>query len=296
MSSEVSGRSTSGQRAGEGTLSRCWRQRWFLGCVGMLVVLVAGFEVKFRNTTLRKLALPLRKSLAQLDRPKLVFQDGDKSYSYRLEGQPVQLEPEMVDKLGTHEYISWTLRLRDDTAGQPTNQAFHLFVTYYTGKPDQVPHVPEECYLGNAFREVRNWLEHVSLPSLAGKDQMADVQVLLFERQGGQLMGARQCQLVMYTFRVNDSWQAEREGVRRKLGNPFDKYAYFSKVELGFPLPPDMPEEAVKRAMQEGKRVFEVVLPLLVDEHWPIWPTSGTATQPAADGGKTGSQEAAPTH
>jgi hypothetical protein len=98
----------------------------------------------------------------------------------------------------------------------------------------------------------------------------------------------------MYTFRVNDSWQAEREGVRRKLGNPFDKYAYFSKVELGFALPPNMPEDAVKQAMQEGKRFLEVALPVLAQEHWPIWPSSGAQTQPAADGGKMGSQAAAP--
>jgi hypothetical protein len=262
----------------------------------MLLVFAAGFEVQFLNTTLRKLPLPLRKSLAQLDRQKLVIHDGDKTYSYRLEGQPVQLEAEMVDKLGTSDYISWTLRRWDDTTGQPTNLAFHLFVTYYTGKPDQVPHVPEECYLGNAFREVGNRLEHVSLPGLPPKDQSADIQVLTFMREGGRLMGGRQCQLVMYSFRTNDSWQAERESVRRKLGNPFDKYAYFSKVELGFPLPPDLPEEAVKEALQEGKRVFEVVLPLLVDEHWPIWPSNGTTTQPAADGSRTGSQEVAPTH
>jgi hypothetical protein len=270
-----------GARPHGGLLGQALGNRWFLGCLALLVAATVGFEFKFRNTVIRKDPMPLRKSLGQLDwRNKLVFSEGGKRYSYRLEGRPDELDPESVNKLGTTEFIGWRLRLWDDTQERPTEHLFHLFITYYTGKPDQVPHVPEECMLGSGFYQAKDWAEHVNLPNLPQKDQVADLQALLFVREGGSMIGTRDCELVMYTFRANDKWQADREDVRRTLGNPFDRSAYFSKVELAFPLPPEMPEEAVKKAMQEGKRFLEVALPVLVQEHWPVWQSGNPQTQP----------------
>lgn len=271
-----------------GALTTLRRHGWFLTCLAMLIVLVVGFEVRFRNMVIVKLPLPLKKSLGQLDRSKLTFTEDGKKYSYRLEGQPVQLEPEMVDKLGTTEYISWTMRLWDETTQQPTDKAFHLFVTYYTGKPDQVPHVPEECYLGNAFEAVDNHLDRVALPSLPEKDQVAPLQVLLFKRGGNSVSSRAQSQLVMYTFRVCDEWHAEREEVRRTLGNPFATHAYFSKVELGFALPPGQSEEALKLATEEGRRCMSVVLPVLMADHWPVWPTDRAQSSPTVTNSNAG--------
>ena len=94
--------------------------------------------------------------------------------------------------------------------------------------------------------------------------------------------------MVVYTFRVCDEWHAEREEVRRTLGNPFVRSAYFCKVELGFALPPGKTEEAAKKAAEDGKRFLAVALPVLVRDHWPDWNAGKEETRPAANETKPG--------
>jgi hypothetical protein len=285
---EILGRG--GRRAAK-TFVEAGRNRWFLGCGVMLLVFTAGYEVRFRHAVLHKKALPLKKSLGLLSHEKLT--DRDQRYSYRLEGPAIQLEPEMVNQLGTDQYISWVLRLWDDSLGRQTDQVFQFFVTYYTGNPDQVPHVPEECHLGNGDQQAGNRLIYLTLEGLPEKDRQVPLQVLLFRREGSLGVG-EQCEMVMYTFRVCDEWLAERERVRFTLGNPLSQYAYFSKVELSFPLPPGMPPEAVEKAIDGGKRFLSVALPVLVKEHWPDWPSDDGQARPEADGSKAASSQAGP--
>jgi hypothetical protein len=237
------------------------------------MVFTVGFQVRFRDTVLRKLPLPLKRSLKQLEQGKLTFEQDGKNFAYRLEGPPIEFHPEMLDMLGTRDYLAWNLRLWDDTENRQTEQAFQFVVTYYTGKPDQVPHVAEECMLGNGFKPSGNQGAELELPGLPEKDRRVPLQVLLFRRR--TMTSGEDCRLVMYTFRVCDQWHAERDGVRLTLGNPLAEYAYFSKVELSFPLPAGMPPEAVKKAIEAGKRFLQTALPVLVQDHWPNWPEGG---------------------
>ncbi len=66
------------------------------------------------------------------------------------------------------------------------------------------------------------------------------------------------------------------------LGNPLDKYAYFSKVEVTFPVPAGMPQAAVDKAVEEGKRFLQVMLPVLVRDHWPDWQAANGQAKPEA--------------
>lgn len=262
---------------GRSLLGWAGRNCWFLGCVALLAVFTIAFEVQFRDNIIRKLALPLKRELSQLDRDKLTYTDPatGKTFMYDLAGNPVQLPPEMVNELGTDQYLSWPLVLmsveENQAGGRPAEEPFQVFVTYYTGKPDQVPHVPEQCMLGNGYRQVGNRLVTVDLPGLPEKDRRVPLQALLFHRR--TLMD-EESRLVMYTFRVCDEWHADRDGVRMALGNPRALYAYFSKVEVSLGLPPAMPPEAVAKATEAGKRFLQTALPVLVQDHWPAWPST----------------------
>jgi hypothetical protein len=57
------------------------------------------------------------------------------------------LNRDVLESLGTEEYLQWILEAPDAAPGSPTRFC-SLFITYYTGNPDMVPHVPDECYVG----------------------------------------------------------------------------------------------------------------------------------------------------
>lgn len=257
------------------------RNRWFVACVAVLGLLTAGFEIVFRDTAIRKLPLPLKRELDRLDRRALTRKDPatGRTISYRMRGQPYQLDTETLNALGTEQYITWPMQAWDDDAGKPTGEIFELSVTYYTGKPDQVPHVPEQCMRGNGFQEVGNRMVTVNLPGLPQKDRSVPVKVVFFDRQTSH---EQRSQMVMYTFRVNDAWAGDRDGVRWLLGDFFAKYAYFSKVEVTLPLRPGLPREDVERGLAAGTRFLETVLPVLVRDHWPDWPTGARDARAAA--------------
>jgi hypothetical protein len=179
--------------------------------------------------------------------------------------QPVPIQADVLNALGTKMYIQWLMK--DDSKGRNLKPEDYitLFVTYYTGSPDQVPHVPEECYLGGGYQKKEDRLLEVAIPAL-GEGVHIPVHFLLFERES---MFKREQRVVLYTFNVNGQFKAERNDVRFILGNPLEKYAYFSKVELSFGLGQKLPE--IEDALSSGERFLRKVIPILVQEHWPDW-------------------------
>jgi len=59
--------------------------------------------------------------------------------------EPPPLPPEIVDVLGTPNYLSRRYRETDAPPGEEP-EVFELHCAYYTGMPDAVPHVPERCF------------------------------------------------------------------------------------------------------------------------------------------------------
>ncbi|GMU23685.1 MAG: hypothetical protein AMXMBFR13_37630 [Phycisphaerae bacterium] len=236
--------------------------RWFIVCAVVLLVFAVGFEVLTRDLTLVKTAAPLRAPLDQLNQQKL--------QPYEMFGPPKIIQADVLDALGTKDYIQWTLV--DKTAGEEVrlSDIVYLFVTYYTGKPDQVPHVPEVCFYGSGFQEAGNRLITLEVPELAEKDREVPFQVLQFAKSSS--LGGEESRIVIYTFRTNDEWRADRDGVRRVVGNPLASHAYFSKLEVGLTLPPgENDPAAVERAIETAKRFLKIVIPVLVRDHWPDW-------------------------
>jgi hypothetical protein len=247
-----------------------FRNRGFTLCLGLLVVTLVGYQLLAKATGLRpvKEPVPPQKPLRQLDRAKLE--------PYVLApGGAADIKPEILDSLGTREYIQWTLE--DKSATDPAERYVHCFVTYYTDDPGQVPHVPEECYSGNGYSAIDEELIEVPITDL---NETVAFKLLTFERSA--FLG-RESRLVMYTFHTNGRFAPDRHVVRTVLKNPRDKHAYFSKVEISFGTAEIQPSR--EKAIEAGRKFLQKVIPVLVRDHWPDWEKiEGQTTETARAG------------
>lgn len=235
------------------------RNRGFVICVVLLLGAIGGFHLIARLTgsgTGPKLAAWPRKPLRLLDRAKLAPYE-------LLPGGAVDIKPEVLDALGTREYIQWGLEDTSIADRSSPERLVQFFVTYYTDDPGQVPHVPEECYSGGGYRQTSEELVEIPVPALG---QTVAFKVLTFE--GSAFLG-HESRVVLYTFHTNGRFAPDRHVVRAVLNNPRDKHAYFSKVELSFGTPQASPSR--EQAIEAARRFVQKALPVLVQEHWPDW-------------------------
>jgi hypothetical protein len=263
----MSGTQTSRPRGG--VVPAVWesvRQPGFVTCVVLLVLLTGTFYGTLWNRHLQKLPAPLRAPLSGLDRTVL-------DPPYRLL-DAAQIPPEVIDQLGTDQYIQWLLENTKENDSSPVKLA-NLFITYYTGTPDPVPHIPENCYLGAGYDMggTEDW--NIDIPKL---DRQVPVRVLELEKKGR--FGTERS-VVAYTFGVNGRFAVDRNEVRAIVGNPWEAYAFFSKVEVKFQgragVTPTRQE-----AMTAAADLFRKLLPLLVENHWPDWKALHEKSEPTS--------------
>ena len=204
----------------------------------------------------RKEPAPILKPLKYLDREALA------PYQFL---RTVHLSSEEEESLGTHEYVNWIM---EDTSVPEDDRArlVHLFITYYTGSLDQVPHVPDLCYLGAGYTPAGAGTHSFLIPELAeyGYGTRVPFRALTFVKPG-DIEDSRP--VVVYTFGVNSIIEAERNRVRKAMASIRQRYAYFSKVEVSYGFGQRYPKR--DRAVEEAKKLLAKVLPLLVREHWP---------------------------
>ena len=117
----------------------------------------------------------------------------------------------------------------------------------------------------------------VEIPSL-GQGYKIPVHMLVFQRSA---KFGHQKSLVLYTFHVNGEFRATRTGVRGLLGNPLNRYAYFSKVEVTFGANDALPP--VDEGLVAGKKFLQAVIPILLADHWPDWEAAEQAAAREAE-------------
>jgi len=231
----------------------------FLICAGVLALVGGGMSLAGRRLGLylEKKPLPLKRSLDLLDEAALA--------PYRVVAKQTIDNAEVLDSLGTNDYIQWVLE--DPARGiDSAVRRVMLFVTYYE-QPDRVPHVPEECYAGGGYQ--RQGTEDVRLQVGQGQ-RMREIpgRYLAFEASGTTVsLDARRFG-VLYLFRVNGEYAGNRDRARMALNrNILSQHAYFCKVELVFNQTHGTATKA--EAVAAGERLLAVVLPLLERDHWP---------------------------
>jgi len=234
--------------------------------------------------TFRKEALPLKRGLAAADSRKLAPQ-------YALHPvPPAPLSPEMIESLGTTEYLSWRVIDLGKPESDPTKVAY-VFVTYYTGKPDMVPHVPDECMKASGYECTSARVASVVVPGVGAPEERVPVRVLQFDPPSGlrdRFQATRERgPTVMYFFHCNGRFATTRDEVRLLQMNLFDKYAYYAKIEVSFSdyrLAANAPTEESLAALQP---LLAKLLPILLNDHFQDWegvskgdPLIRPATQP----------------
>ena len=247
---------------GSPSLSQALRQRPFLVCAGVLIAatVFAGPVARHMRVVLRKDPVPLRKPLGELDKTAL----GE----YRFEGAIIIPET-TLGPLGTTDYIDW--RFTDTTVSRRRDPlgSVQCFVTFYTGKPDLVPHTPDACYLGHGYRmrEADNLEFAIRGPNLRPLE--VPVRAISFVKSS---VFGQATPTVVYTFHCNGKFVNTRTQVRAQLADPFDKGAYYCKVEVTFGAPKSRPRHPDRQeSIAAAEKFLERLLPVLLEEHLPDW-------------------------
>lgn len=237
----------------------------FILTIGFLL-LTAGFIYGYnslKGNTLIKKPLPLKLSFDELDEKLLA--------PYKVLSKSKIDNQDVLESLGTEDYLQWIL---EDTTVDEMSPVKHcsFFVTYYTGNPDQVPHVPEACYTGGGNQvqsssTVSINMSDVNMPEIPKE---ISATALAFTRKSGEIWESSSEFVVMYFFKVNGVYKGNRTGVRVALGDLTSEYSYFSKVEIKFfnarGVNPDK-----KQSVEAAGRLLKVILPVLEKKHWPDW-------------------------
>jgi hypothetical protein len=233
---------------------RVYLQPAFLICVVVLAI-AAGASKKFG--VIKKEFLPLKKSFDGLDESRLA--------PYKII-EKLKIENEDILKaLGTQDYIQWVLEDTNAPAGS-TVKRLMLFVTYY-GRPDRVPHVPEECYTGGGFQILAQDGVTFNVKN-AGFERKIEGEYRDFGSVKADFRQRLDKFPVLYFFNVSGDYAGSRGKARFALNkNLFRKYTYFSKVELVFNQTLATPSR--EEAVTAGEKLLAVVLPILEQEHWP---------------------------
>lgn len=212
------------------------------GFVAAVVVLVAGVIglqslIWAMGLVLVKKPIPLQRDLEQMS---------GEFGPYTLVRRHDKLPKAQEEVLGTTNYISWIFhdtRVDKEAPGG----LIRLHIPYYTGQIDSVPHVPDRCFVAGgalpnlkeiktaelASRGIRREGSSVTALTEAGTwvslpaDEVP-ITVVRFAHQDQP----NQSYTVAYFFIANNDYVATPEGVRIKAFNPFDRYAYWAKVEV----------------------------------------------------------------
>lgn len=246
----------------------------FLLCAGILAVASASKEYTIRQLGVHfsKAPIPLKAPLEKMDETKLA--------PYLVQRKNRITNRDVLDSLGTEEYLQW--ELEDPRVPKDSPLRFcSLFITYYTGNPDMVPHVPDECYVGGGNTKLAS--EVLSIPIQTEETpphirpllpDTVQAQSILFSQLSQGLVPVEKQLRVQYFFKANGKYAAGRTETRTLLGsNFFSRYSYFCKVEWKFYgidfadiLYPDK-----EQVIEGSQKLLSIILPVLEADHWPDW-------------------------
>jgi len=242
----------------------------FYACTAILAVTAAAMQLTAwaAQGYLRKAALPLKRPLAELDAGELLPE-----YTQHRE-QPPPLDDELLENLGTREYLQWNLVDERGARGDRT-ALVRLFITYHTGQPDAVPHNPQECRSAAGMHLRSESTIEVPVTGAEGVEVRIPVSVLGFEppgRQvglGGEDDGAQQ--FVAYFFYANGKYVTSRTGVRLAVSNIWDRYAYYSKIEVSFSDLGSRTFANREETIAATRRLLAKLMPILWNDHFQAW-------------------------
>ncbi|MCC7204636.1 MAG: exosortase/archaeosortase family protein [Phycisphaeraceae bacterium] len=171
--------------------------------------------------------------------------------SWKMVREEGPLPADIVKALGTEEYLM--RQYFDESTPNQAGSLLVLHVTYYTGTPDTVPHVPDRCFVAGGVRPVETTSRTLRLsgpqfrPTEGG--YLVDTQLALrVAATGGAFLPGLEIPATVFTFDdpnrpevrsnaiyffvANGRYFGSPNDVRRAGFDPMDKYSYHAKVEV----------------------------------------------------------------
>jgi len=266
--------------------------------VGLLAMAMIGQEglIAANSVVMYKRPVPLRRSLARLEHP---------SGHWRFVRQDPPLSKDVIDELGTEEYIN---RTYEDTTWlrSPRGRYADLHVAYYTGTPDTVPHVPQQCFKAGGLVQVAGgpitlnldpqgyhkdpsvpggYLHPVTDQSFAtqaripGLDIPATYFTFANPQRGGDKVN------VAYFFVANGKFLAGPNEVRLNGFDLRDKYSYYCKVQVTVGVQDKaLAMERITSLLAEVMPEIMLCLPDWIDVTEGRWPAEDPGGAPVQTG------------
>lgn len=261
------------------TVKREYLKASFLVCASVLLLAASTKAIIIKKLGVKLVKLPIQLQTSFID-----FNE-EALFPYRVSpnGKQTIKNKEILESLGTNVYLQWLLEDTDAEPSSPTRYC-SLFITYYTGNPDMVPHVPDECYVGggNEFKSAQTL--SVELPE-KGK---VGFQYVLFTQTAQNAMQSSVDFSVQYLFHANGQYCKSRTDTRTTLFDWFNKYSYFCKVEWKFfgrgsSFGSNFPNE--EQTLKASTKLLSRLLPELEKNHWPDWDSvNAKGYNPSEDG------------
>jgi len=112
------------------------------------------------------------------------------------------------------------------------NAVVSIGVTYYTGMVDTVAHIPRSLHIADDFpaHQLQDSWKWNAFEDRNGRSNGGDARLISFEDQSANRVTVPRC--VSYFFHCNGQYESDPIGVRKRLGNLFERFGYYSKVEL----------------------------------------------------------------
>src|SRR4030042_2567134 len=176
---------------------RVYLQPAVLICTAVLAGAGAGMSVTINKLglCLKKEPVPLKKSFDLLDEKALVPYHVESNNKFKIENE------EVIEALGTNDYIQWILEDTDAEVNSPVKNCL-LFITYYDC-PDRIPHVPEECYVGGGFQRLASDSVTLKIKNDTGFERKIPGKYLVFGSPRATLWRNAEKFPVLYFLRVN---------------------------------------------------------------------------------------------
>lgn len=236
---------------------RALRSPAFLLAVAILGASAAGF-----NTAISYLGIYLRKLPIEAPEGRQVQAVPAVTARWERVGQDRQESQEMVEELGTTNYLTRVYQERAAEGGGE-RRLVDLHLAYYTGMIDTVPHIPDRCMVGGGWQKAADsvsvpvplskagWMEQRAIPETPeGKVFSVRLDSAHSDAPGSRVNlvrgadrlrmrvsqfrapGSEQSLFVGYFFLTNGTWVDSSDAVRLQAFRLTDDYAYYLKVQI----------------------------------------------------------------
>jgi hypothetical protein len=116
----------------------------------VVVILLAASAIGF-TSAIGAYQVHLRKLPIDPPNNRTVAAIPTETVSWERVGPDRVMSKDVVETLGTENYVSRLYKLKDGPRDEPLVLEFHA--AYYTGMIDTVPHVPERCFVGGGLQK-----------------------------------------------------------------------------------------------------------------------------------------------